>query len=327
MQEIISDISFVIIALNEEFAIKKCLDSIAKIPLLNCEIICVDSDSADNTLAIMKDYKPKFECFRIFVLKGYANPAIARNIGLRHASKKYIFFVDGDVELSGEFIKKAVVKLGNGWDAVTGRLEEYQYSKGYKRLLNKITDRMAIKKEAAVYLTGGVFIAKREAIKKTGKFDERFGNSEDIEFTLRLSRLYKIIAIEESMGIHHTIPYSNLIRIKEGLAKFYGVYYGMVFRKNLFFRNGMYELIMRGYGTILGVFTVFFFVILFFYLNREIAFFLVFLILLLDILYMNTKKKGVIATIYAHYIYPFYFLFGIFFNINFTKEYSVFEVT
>jgi len=327
MQEIISDISFIIIALNEEFAIKKCLNSIAKMRLLNCEIICVDSDSTDNTLAIMKDYKAKVECFKIFVLKGYANPAIARNIGLAHASKKYIFFVDGDIELSDEFIKKAIVKLSDGWDVVTGRLEEYQYSRGHKRLLNKITDRMAIKRESAVCFTGGAFIAKREATKETGKFDERLGNSEDLEFTLRLARLYKIIAIKESMGIHHTIPYSNLIRIKEGLTKFYGVYYGMVFRKNLVFRKGIYELIMRGYGTILGVFAVFFFVILFFYLNIETAFFIVFLILLLDIMYMNTKKKGVIAALYAHYIYPFYFLFGILFDINLTKKYSVFEVT
>jgi len=326
MQEIISDISFVIIALNEEFAIKKCLDSIAKMPLVNCEIICIDSDSTDNTLAIMKDYKPEFECFRIFVLKGYANPAIARNTGLRHASKRYIFFVDGDIELSGEFIKKSVIKLSDGWDVVTGRLEEYQYSSGYKRLLNKVKDRMAIKREGAVYFTGGAFIAKLEAAKEAGKFDERLGNSEDLEFTLRLSRLHRLIAIEESMGIHHTIPYSNLIRIKEGLAKFYGIYYGMVFRKNLTFRKGIYALIIRGHGTIFGVFAVFSFAALLFYLNRETAFFLILLILLLDILYMSTKKKGVIATIYVHYVYPFYFLFGMLFDIDLTKKYSVLEV-
>ena len=54
MENHICNISFIIIAANEEFAIKKCLESIDKLPLVNCEIICIDSSPNDYTIDIMK---------------------------------------------------------------------------------------------------------------------------------------------------------------------------------------------------------------------------------------------------------------------------------
>jgi glycosyltransferase involved in cell wall biosynthesis len=52
----IRHLSFIVIARNEAFAIDKCLASIAAMPMTECEVICVDSASTDDTLEYEKLY-------------------------------------------------------------------------------------------------------------------------------------------------------------------------------------------------------------------------------------------------------------------------------
>ncbi|MFP4573785.1 MAG: glycosyltransferase family 2 protein, partial [Desulfobacterales bacterium] len=61
----IENISFIVIARNEEFGVNKCLESIATMNPVNCEVICVDSDSSDNTLEVMKSYTGKIDNLRV----------------------------------------------------------------------------------------------------------------------------------------------------------------------------------------------------------------------------------------------------------------------
>ncbi len=62
---VLRNISFIVIARNESFAIEKCLGSIASMPLTECEVICVDSDSTDKTLDVMKGYIGKIQNYKI----------------------------------------------------------------------------------------------------------------------------------------------------------------------------------------------------------------------------------------------------------------------
>jgi len=322
----IKDISFIVISLNEEFAINKCLSSICSMDLENCEIICVDSSSTDNTVSVMKNYKKKFENFKIFVIKGYANAAIARNVGICNATKKYIYFVDGDVELYENFIIEACKKNEKEFDAITGDLAEYCYAPDYNRVVTKTKSRFNIKKEVVIYVSGGCFLVKRDTVKKIGLFDERFERSEDNEFTLRLTKWYKMIAIPQFMGIHHTVPYYNKQRMKTSLYRNYPVYIGMVIRRNIANYKGLSAYFLKVSGIVLGVFLLIVFALALFLVPFPFNFLTILVLFIGDLFYGLLQAKDIVYRMSLHYMCPFYLLIGLFFDIDPRKEYSVIEI-
>lgn len=98
------NISFIVVARNEEAAIGHCLDSITRLVLVDCEVICVNSLSTDGTLEIMMAYKDRYPYFTVLSPSDCRNAAAARNCGMKLATKSKIFFVDGDIELNQQFV-------------------------------------------------------------------------------------------------------------------------------------------------------------------------------------------------------------------------------
>jgi glycosyltransferase involved in cell wall biosynthesis len=94
-------ISVVIITLNEEHNIRKCLESIKWID----EIIVIDSGSADKTLDIAKEYTNKIYNIK---WKGFS---YAKNFGIDKCSSEWILSIDAD-EIITQDLKEEI------WDAV-----------------------------------------------------------------------------------------------------------------------------------------------------------------------------------------------------------------
>jgi len=228
----IENLSFIIIALNEEFAVNKCLSSILSMSLKNCEVIAVDSNSCDNTLFVMKSYIGKIENLSIIKISGLVNAASARNAGMKYTTKPFIYFVDGDVELYPEFIERALDKLQTGVsDAVTGKLLEIQYCNDYKNEIRQIIRRAHITEESNCLWTGGIFITTKQIVEKVGAWDVSYALNEDMHYTLRLSRVGKISQLPEFIGIHHSQEYHD--RNWEHFKKGYPMLYGRLLRENL----------------------------------------------------------------------------------------------
>lgn len=228
----IQKVSFIVIACNEEFALSQCLSSIANLQLDDCEVVCVDSDSSDNTLEVMKKYIGKFENLQIIQCSGYLNAAVARNAGMKYATKDYIFFVDGDVELYPEFIIEALGRIQAGKaDAVTGKLMEIQYSSDYKSEIRRLVRRKMMTEEKKCLMTGGIFIATREVVTKAGVWDNSFFRLQDFDYTLRISRHGILLQLPEFIGIHHTQEFHD--RSWEHFRRGYPLLYGRLLRKNL----------------------------------------------------------------------------------------------
>ena len=229
---IIKDVSFIVIARNESFAIEKCLASIASMPLNGCEVICVDSDSTDNTQEVMKGYIGRIDNLRIVHCSGYVNAAVARNAGMRYATKQYIFFVDGDVELYPDFIFEALNRIQSGRaDAVTGKLLEIQCTSDYQKEIRRVERRKYMIREKTCIMTGGIFVASRELVERVGEWDSNFWRLQDFDYTLRISQVGTLLQLPQFIGIHHTQEFHD--RAWEHFWKGYPLLYGRLLRKNL----------------------------------------------------------------------------------------------
>lgn len=88
-----SDISIIIPAYNAASYIEDCINSVISQTKKELEIIIINDGSTDNTLEIVKKYKDKR--IKLFATK---NNGIGktRNMGLKKAQGKYIFFLDSD---------------------------------------------------------------------------------------------------------------------------------------------------------------------------------------------------------------------------------------
>lgn len=105
-------LSIIVPLFNSEKYLPKCLDSLLDqdIPEEDYEIILVNDGSPDGSLRLAQSYASKHA--NIVVLS-QANKGTsgARNTGLRHASGKYIYFVDPDDYILANSLKKPLEQM------------------------------------------------------------------------------------------------------------------------------------------------------------------------------------------------------------------------
>lgn len=128
-----ASISFVVPVYNKERYISQCLDSLENQTNPNVEILCVDNNSTDNSLSIIKDHLRKDSRIRLFseTKQGVSN---ARNTGIKNASGEYIAFVDADdfvdlelAEIAYQFAKSSNADvLLFGYDSYHEKHNSYQ---------------------------------------------------------------------------------------------------------------------------------------------------------------------------------------------------------
>ena len=93
-------ISIIIPVFNSEDLLGNCLDSILNQTLKEIEIICIDDESSDDSLKILKDFESKDNRFKVFQQEN-SGAGSARNRGIDESNGEYILFVDSD-----DFIEK-----------------------------------------------------------------------------------------------------------------------------------------------------------------------------------------------------------------------------
>ena len=92
---------------NSEKYLDKCLNSLLKQTLEEKEVILINDGSTDNSQKIIDKYVNNypliFKCFS----QNNSGQAVARNLGLKHASGEFISFVDSDDYLELDAYEKA----------------------------------------------------------------------------------------------------------------------------------------------------------------------------------------------------------------------------
>ena len=97
-------ITLVIPAYNAEHTIERCLDSILRQTYEHLEILIVDDGSLDGTKAVIQKYARKEKRIRLF-FQSNQGVSVARNAGIRHASGRYLLFVDADDYLEPDMVE------------------------------------------------------------------------------------------------------------------------------------------------------------------------------------------------------------------------------
>lgn len=96
--ERIPKISVIIPMYNVEKYVGECLDSLLCQTFKDFEVIIVDDCSKDNSINVVKGYRPKFKG-KLRLVESEKNSgccAIPRRIGMKYAIGKYVFFLDSD---------------------------------------------------------------------------------------------------------------------------------------------------------------------------------------------------------------------------------------
>lgn len=99
-------VSYIIPVFNVEKYLKECLNSVLGQTLQDIEVICVDDGSTDASPQILREYAAKDNRLRIIYQENKGAGA-ARNVGMKEAEGKYLFFMDSDDYCTADFLEKA----------------------------------------------------------------------------------------------------------------------------------------------------------------------------------------------------------------------------
>ena len=187
---------------NKEKSLEACIESLLlqDFPKDNYELITVNNNSTDNSLAIIKKY-PQIQVIH----EALQNPYAARNTGILHAAGSVMVFTDADVEVRPDWLSRihqAIEK--NGYDILIGW---YMPARPIKLLQIHgllISERIqrALRQNDPSMLTACAanLIIKKEIFLKENLF-QNTSNSEDMYFTIRCLKKGYRVGFDENIGI------------------------------------------------------------------------------------------------------------------------------
>ena len=211
-------ISIIIPSKDEERTIAKCIESVlsALEGFKSFEIILVDSYSSDRTVEIAKKYP-----IRILRLQKHwpKSPHAGRYLGAINSNSRYIFYLDADMAVHKDWIKKGLNVLEENEDlaGVTGVLYNvYPSDKpGNGKPLNKDIGYVD-------YLPGAA-IFRSDVLKKIKHFNPFLYGYGEKEVGYRITeREYKLIRLKDAIAYHFTKE-QNLRELQEKSRHFIGV--------------------------------------------------------------------------------------------------------
>ena len=106
------DVSFIVPVYNVEKYLADCLDSILNQDIDNFEVISIEDCSTDHSLEILNQYTKKDK--RVFIIQNEINKGLSynRNLGMKIAKGRYIYFIDSDDKLCNRTLSQ-LIELGD----------------------------------------------------------------------------------------------------------------------------------------------------------------------------------------------------------------------
>lgn len=215
--------SIIVLTYNSSKYLKSCLDSILKNKDEEDELIIIDNNSVDETRKLLNAYKNKAE---IYLLSKNLKISYSRNLGAKYAKNDLLVFIDSDLVLDDDALKKAKTsfkffnaavlfgyykEVGTGYDWYIEMTRDI-FSRKRKEKLKK-----EINYKNFACLSGGLCLIDKKIFFKYSGFNTYYNNSpsEDIDLELKLIRdNEKIIYEKKFSGIHYkgNVSFKDLIK-------------------------------------------------------------------------------------------------------------------
>lgn len=204
-------LSIIIPAHNSQKTLPDLLASIKKEKIKDSEIIVVDDDSSDQTEELFNKNYNHYKNYKCYKLNRNHGPAHARNFGAKKAKGEILLFLDSDVVVHQGTIKEVVkiFKEDKYRVAATGVWDKKQNSNKFFPKFKALRDWsywINEKKADSYYYLFSTRIAavRRDVFLQLGGFRENYSGAdvEDIEFTYRLAKKYRI-DFDQKMRISH----------------------------------------------------------------------------------------------------------------------------
>lgn len=196
-------LSIVVIGRNEAQNLPRCSNSLNPLAEMgNVEIIYVDSASTDSSIEIAKTFATRVvrlrESERLSASAGrYVGTLVARGV--------WVLYLDGDMELTPEFCKKARSLITSRRTAprICGYVGRYDnhYTDGSVRrnVLRQDT------REERARCFGGAVLLLRDRVLAAGNWDYRLFSNEELDLCTRLlGQEHYVKYVDFPMVIHHT---------------------------------------------------------------------------------------------------------------------------
>lgn len=193
-------VSIVIIGRNEEQSIGKCIDAAlaASARIGGAEVIYVDSNSTDGTLAVVEKYGVSI---RLLDPNLRACPSAGRFAGSLAASGEYILFLDADTLIYPDFLPQAInhfesdARLGG----INGRIDDLDESGSAVSEIDERSDEIMDVK----WLRGPSCLYRRTALLEAGSFNPELAMEEEAELGLRIVACgWKLNVLPVPMSCH-----------------------------------------------------------------------------------------------------------------------------
>jgi len=214
-------VSIVIPTYNRRKDVLECLQSIRGLHYPNYEIIVVDNGSTDGTSHAIEKFFPE-----VTLVKSNRNLGVTggRNLGARHSSGEYIFFLDHDTTVNGNVLVELMSVMQSNPKVGIAGPAIYYYSDP-KRVwalgtsINMLSGRVSFNYEGKVdhgefvkamevQVLPSAMLVKREVIDKVGLFDDIFfAVYEDTDFCFRVKKAgYKVSCVPTARVWHKMSP-------------------------------------------------------------------------------------------------------------------------
>ncbi len=178
---------------NSEDSIKETIDSIVAqdFPQEFMEVIFVDDGSEDETLYTICSYVPRMDMTVKIFYHEWKGLGISRNVVVNSANGDYIIWVDGDMVLPSDHVRKQVEFMDKNSQvgiskARYGKINVESVVAFLENVLFMVYDSKGELVDSRLPGTGGS-IYRVEAIRQVGGFDKRMrGAGEDLDAAFRI---------------------------------------------------------------------------------------------------------------------------------------------
>ncbi|MEM4181817.1 MAG: glycosyltransferase family 2 protein [Candidatus Pacearchaeota archaeon] len=270
-------ISVIIPVYNSKKFLRKCLNSIINQTLKNIEIICINDNSNDSSLKILKDYQKKDRRIKVFNQKMNRGQGFCRNLGLRIAKGEYISFIDSDDWINKTYLERLykTAKKKNAEVVICSMFNEktnkYYYFFKEKKVYYNIKEKIKISQIEKRGSVCNVLFSKK-LLKKNHLFFEEGVFYEDILFMLKAVYFCnKIVTVPKATYYYRYNPSSTINTLNE--KKIEDLYNARKKMKE-FSKRYKFRLIFRIHGSI------------------PVPFFILKLFTLLRLMYLKHKFKN-----------------------------------